>query len=256
MMVTLLGFFTGILVGMTGTGAGALLTPLLLLFTPYPVLVVIGTDLVAGVVTKMAGFAGHWKFGRIYWQLGAYIILGSLPGSVAGILLILLLKANLSATHLEASLRGCVGVALFAASISLPYVRRRRLAASGQLRSPLPFSRAGFVAVGAVVGFLVALTSVGSGSLLMIFMVAVTPIPITELVGTDIMLGLATTVLASSLHLWMGHFNLGLFGDLALGSVPGVVAGSWLSHRIPERYVSWALSLLYLSLGARLLLSW
>ena len=83
-----------------------------------------------------------------------------------------------------------------------------------------------------------------------------TAVPITELVGTDIMLGFATTVLASSLHLWMGHFDLGLFADLALGSVPGVVAGSWLSHRVPERYVSWALSFLYLSLGARLLLSW
>jgi uncharacterized membrane protein YfcA len=256
MTVTLLGFFTGILIGTTGAGGGALLTPLLLVFTPYPALVVIGTDLVAGVLTKLVGFIEHWKLGRIYWRLGGYIILGSLPGSLAGILLIRGLKANLSASHMETTLKVFVGVALFASSVSLPYVRRRRVAVSGKNGQRRRFSRAGFIAAGAVVGFLVAVTSVGSGSLLMVFMLVVAPIPITELVGTDIMLGLSTTVLAGSLHLWMGHFNQRLFADLVLGSIPGVAAGSWCSHRIPERYVSWTLSLLYFSLGARLLLSW
>jgi uncharacterized protein len=256
MTVTLLGLITGTLVGMTGSGGGALLTPLLLVFTPYPVLVVIGTDLVTGVVTKLVGFVQHWRFGPIYWRLAAYVILGSLPGSVAGIGLIHLLKANLSATHLEASLKAFVGLALFAASGSLPYVRRRRLAESGESLQLPHFSHAGALAVGCAVGFLVAVTSVGSGSLLMVFMLLAVPVPISKLVGTDIMLGLATTALAASLHLWMGHFSEHLFAELVMGSIPGVIAGSWLSHRIPERYFSWLLSLLYFSLGARLILSW
>ncbi|MGH9444943.1 MAG: sulfite exporter TauE/SafE family protein [Terriglobia bacterium] len=256
MTVTLLGLFAGILVGMTGTGGGALLTPLLLLFTPYPALVVIGTDLVAGVATKLVGFVEHWKLGRIYWRLAGYIILGSLPGSVAGIAFILLLKAHLSAAHLEAGLKGFVGVALFAASISLPYVRKKKMGASGNMGLPTRFSPLGFMMAGAAVGFLVAVTSVGSGSLIMVFMLVAAPIPITELVGTDVMLGLATTVLAGTLHLWMGHFDGRLFAGLVMGSVPGVIAGSWFSHHIPERYLSWILSLLYFSLGARLLLSW
>lgn len=240
---------------MTGAGGGALLTPLLLLFTPYPVLVVIGTDLIAGVITKLVGFVEHWKLGRIYWRLGGYIILGSLPGSLAGILVIRALKANLSAAHLEASLKVFVGLALFAASVSLPYVRRKRLLGACAAVHPKGLSRTGFVVAGAGVGFLVAVTSVGSGSLLMVFMLMVAPVPITSLVGTDIMLGLATTVLAGSLHLWMGHFSLHLFVYLTLGSIPGVVAGSWFSHRVPERQMSWVLSFLYFSLGARLLLS-
>jgi uncharacterized protein len=256
MVITLFGFITGILVGMIGSGGGALITPLLLLCTPYSALVVIGTELVAGVVTKLVGFVEHWRFGPIYWRLAGYIILGSLPGSVAGMAVIHFLKVNLSTAHLEASLKGFTGAALFAASASLPYMRKRRLAVPVQAVQPRRLSHGGTVAVGAAVGFLVAVTSVGSGSLLMIFMLVVAPIPISELVGTDIMLGLATTVLAGSLHLWMGHFSQRLFGQLVLGSLPGVTVGSWLSHRVPERYFSWVLSLLYFSLGARLLLSW
>lgn len=255
MTVSLLGLVTGILIGMTGTGGGALLTPMLLMLTPYPALVVIGTDLVTGVVTKLVGSVEHWKLGRIYWSLAGYIILGSLPGSVAGILFIHLLRTSLSQAHLEASLKALVGVALFAASVSLPYVRRKKLTASQKSGEAPRFSRIGFVLVGAAVGFLVSVTSVGSGSLLMVFMLLVAPLPISELVGTDIMLGLATTVLAGSLHLWRGHFDQHLFLELVIGSVPGVLAGSWLSHKIPEKYLSWALSFLYFSLGAHLLLS-
>lgn len=254
MTVVLLGFITGILIGLTGAGGGSVLTPLLLLFTPYPVLVVIGTDLVTGVVTKLAGFVEHWRLGRIYWRLAGYIILGSLPGSLAGILLIHYLKTHLSVEILDYSLKALVGVVLFAASVSLPYVRKRKMTAA-QKQSHFEQGHKGFLLVGAVVGFLVAVTSVGSGSLLMVFMLMVVPMPIAELVGTDIMLGLATTVLAGALHLWMGHFNSHLFAGLVAGSVPGVLVGSWFSHRIPERYFGWLLSILYFSLGARLLLS-
>jgi uncharacterized protein len=248
MTVTLFGLVMGILVGMTGSGGGALLTPLLLAFTPYPALIVIGTDLVTGVVTKLVGFVQHWRLGPIYWRLAGYIILGSLPGSI--------LKSHLSTAHLEATLKTFVGLALFAAVASLPYGRRKRLAKSSQALPPLRLSRVGMVAVGCAIGFLVAVTSVGSGSLLMVFMLLVAPIPISELVGTDIMLGLATTVLAGSLHFWMGHFSERLFGELVVGSIPGVITGSWLSRWIPERYFSWILGFLYFSLGARLLLSW
>jgi len=258
MTVPILGFITGILIGLTGTGGGSVLTPLLLLFTPYPALVVIGTDLAMGVVTKLVGFVEHWRLGKIYWRLAGYIILGSLPGSLLGILLIHFLKGHLSAAHLDASLKVFVGLALFAASLSLPYVRKRKMGLAGKRPAAAqshsnPWS---FLAVGAVVGFLVAVTSVGSGSLLMVFMLMMAPLPIAELVGTDIMLGLATTVLAGSLHFWMGHFNQHLFLGLVAGSLPGVLVGSWFSHRIPERYFGWLLSILYFSLGARLLLSW
>lgn len=256
MTVVLLGFITGILIGLTGTGGGSVLTPLLLVFTPFPALVVIGTDLVASAATKLVGFVEHWRLGTIYWRLAGYIVLGSLPGSLLGILCIRLLKADLSANALDYSLKAMVGLVLFAASLSLPYVRKRKqMGRSGGALPAKPMTHRRILLVGAVVGFLVAVTSVGSGSLLMVFMLLVAPMPIADLVGTDIMLGLATTVLAGSLHVWMGHFNEHLFLGLLTGSLPGVMVGSWFSHRIPERYFSWLLSVLYFSLGARLLLS-
>src|SRR5579875_398319 len=172
MTVPILGFITGILIGLTGTGGGSVLTPLLLLFTPYPALVVVGT--------KLVGFVEHWRLGKIYWRLAGYIILGSLPGSLLGILLIHFLKGHLSAAHLDASLKVFVGLALFAASLSLPYVRKRKMELAGKRpAAPQPHSAPwSFFAVGAVVGFLVAVTSVGSGSLLMVFMLMMVPLPI------------------------------------------------------------------------------
>lgn len=255
MSVPFLGFLTGILIGLTGAGGGSVLTPLLLVFTPYPVLVVIGTDLVAGAATKLVGFIEHWRLGKIYWRLAGYIILGSIPGSLAGILLVRFLKIYLSAQILDYSLKAFVGLVLFAASLSLPYVRKQKKKTASPPAFAAKMTHRGILLVGAVVGFLVAVTSVGSGSLLMVFMLLVAPVPIAELVGTDIMLGLATTVLAGSLHLWMGHFNEHLFLGLLMGSLPGVLVGSWFSHRIPDRYFGWLLSVIYFSLGARLLLS-
>ncbi|MGH9357744.1 MAG: sulfite exporter TauE/SafE family protein [Terriglobia bacterium] len=253
MTVLVIGFLTGLLIGMTGTGGGSLLTPLLLIFTPYSTLVIIGTDLVTGVITKLAGLLQHWRLGPIYWRLAAYVIIGSLPGSAAGVFFIHILRAHLGATRLDEILKGFIGLALLAASFSLPYVRRRKRLAphSGAV---MHISNLGCAEAGAMVGFLVALTSVGSGSLMMVFLLLVTPVPIAELVGTDIMLGFATTILAASLHLWRGHFDQQLFFALVAGSVPGVLLGSWFSHRIPDRYFGWALSALYFSLGTRLLL--
>ena len=109
------------------------------------------------------------------------------------------------------------------------------------------------MAVGALVGFLVALTSIGSGSLLMVFLLLLTPYPLGELVGTDILYGLATMALAGSMHVRMGHFDSGLFLHIVVGSLPGVVVGSRLTRIIPERYFSWLFTVLYFSLGARLL---
>ena len=100
---------------------------------------------------------------------------------------------------------------------------------------------------------MVALTSIGSGSLLIVFLLLLTPYPLGELVGTDILYGLATMALAGFMHVRMGHFDSNLLLRLAVGSLPGVVIGSRLTKIIPERYFSWLFTVLYFSLGARLL---
>lgn len=254
MIVSLLAFITGILVGLTGTGAGVILTPLLLLLTPFSALTVIGTDLMSGAVTKLAGVVEHRKMGQVRWDLAGYLLAGSLPGSVAGIVFIHALQGWMSEAQLDHALKILLGLTLFGVSLFLPFMRKRQQEASA---TPvrIGFSSGGFklAIVGAIVGFLVSMTSVGSGSLLMISLLVLVPLPLGSLVGTDILFGLVTTALAGSLHWEMGNFNANLFLLLLAGEVPGVIIGSRLTRRIPERYITWVFSILYFSLGARLL---
>ena len=254
MFITLVGFITGILIGLTGTGGGVLLTPLLMLFTPFPAVVIIGTDIVNGAVTKLLGVLEHRKLGQVEWRLAKNLIAGTVPGTLAGIVLIGALKAHLAPHELDHFLKTFLGATLFGVSLFLPFARGGRLRLPGRITESGSKGEAlKFAAVGATVGFLVAITSVGSGSLLMIFLLLVVPLPFGKLVGTDLLFGLVTMALAGSLHLAMGHFSLPLFLKLALGALPGVVIGSRLTRRIPERYFSWLFTILYFSLGARLL---
>jgi uncharacterized protein len=252
MFITLLGFITGILVGLTGTGGGVLLTPLLLLFTPYPAVVVIGTDIVNGAATKLLGVVEHRKLGQVEWGLAKFLIAGSVPGTMAGILLINYLKFHLAAGVLDHFLKTFLGVTLFGVAMFLPFVRGGRLRRPGA-RGESKGRGLKLVLAGATVGFLVAMTSIGSGSLLMIFLLLLVPMPFGKLVGTDMLFGLVTMALAGALHFGMGHFSLPLFLMLALGALPGVVIGSRLTRVIPDRYFSWLFTILYFALGARLL---
>ena len=254
-LIVILGFLTGTLIGLTGTGGGVLLTPLLLLFTPCPALVVIGTDIVNGALTKLLGVFEHRKLGQVHWRLAATLISGSVPGTLAGILFITYLKAHLSPQQLDHALKTALGIVLFGVAFFLPFVRNAKPKSSFgsiDLRSKSDLVK--LIAVGAVVGFLVAVTSIGSGSLLMVFLLLMIPLPVSELVGTDILFGLVTMASAGLLHLRMHHFDGGLFLRLIAGSLPGVVLGSRLTRRVPERYFSWLFSILYFSVGARLLI--
>ncbi len=254
MLITLLAFITGILVGLTGTGAGVILTPLLLLVTPFSALTVIGTDLMSGAFTKLAGVVEHRKLGQVRWNLAGYLLAGSIPGSVAGILFIHTLKGWMSEAELDHALKVLLGLTLFGVSFFMPFLRGRQQAAPAEC-SDISLRNGGLKlsAVGTIVGFLVSMTSVGSGSLLMISLLVLVPLPLGSLVGTDILFGLVTTALAGLLHWEMGNFNANLFLLLVAGEVPGVIIGSRLTRRIPERYITWLFSILYFSLGARLL---
>jgi uncharacterized membrane protein YfcA len=256
MLITLLGFITGTLIGLTGMGGGVLLTPLLLLFTPYPAVVIIGTDIVNGAVTKLLGVLEHRKLGQVHWGVTKFLIAGSAPGTLSGILLISFLKAHLQAGQLDHALKTILAITLVGVSFFLPFMRKEQIAvppASSNFNSPSAIVK--LIAVGAAVGFMVAVTSVGSGSLLMIFLLLLVPLPLGALVGMDIFFGLVTMALAGAFHLSMGHFDSGLFLRLAAGALPGVVLGSRLTRCIPERYFAWLFSAVYFTLGARLLVS-
>ncbi len=233
-----------------------MLTPLLLLFTPFPAVVVIGTDIVNGAVTKLLGVIEHRRMGQVHWRLARLLISGSVPGTLGGIWFVSYLKSHLDTSQLDHALKTILALTLFAVAVVLPFVRNGYLKlGNGSLEMRTKSEKARLIAAGATVGFLVALTSIGSGSLLMIFLLLLIPLPLGALVGTDILFGLVTMAVAGTFHIWMGHFNGALFLQLAAGALPGVVVGSRLTRLVPERYFSWLYSVLYFSLGARLLIA-
>ncbi len=254
MSVIILAFVAGVLVGLTGTGAGAVLTPLLLLVTPFSAATVIGTDLLSGAITKLAGVWEHRKLGQVHWGLAGWLLGGSLPGTLLGILALHAFETRMPAHEVDRLLRILLGLTLFGVSLILPVVRKYKfhLMRGGAPASAFPH-RLKLAGVGAIVGLLVAMTSVGSGSLMMIALLVLVPLPLGSLVGTDILFGLVTTALAGSLHFAMGHVDPKLLLLLVAGEVPGVALGSRLTRRLPERYFTWIFSALYFSLGARLL---
>jgi hypothetical protein len=254
MLITFIGFLTGVLIGLTGTGGGVLLTPLLMVLTPFPAVTLIGTDIVNGACTKLLGVFEHRRLGQVRWRLATFLIIGTVPGTIGGIVLLSFLKSRWAGAQLDHFLRLGLGVTLFCVGFLLPLVRLGKIKPPKTwVDAPAAGARVRLVLVGALVGFLVALTSIGSGSLLMVFLLLLTPYPLGELVGTDILYGLATMALAGSLHVRMGHFDGGLFLHVVVGSLPGVVIGSRLTRIIPERYFSWMFTVLYFSLGTRLL---
>ena len=255
-MELILGLVTGLLIGLTGTGGGVLLTPLLVILTPLPATVIIGTSLLLGAVTKAAGAIVHLRLGHVNGRLALLLIAGSVPGALGGVLLIQKIQSTYLASQLDSFLRWVLALTLLGVAIFLPFVgriRKKNIQRSNNLPAPDTGRKAQFVALGAGVGFMVALTSVGSGSLMMAFLLLMVPLPIARLVGTDIFFGLAATVVAGSLHLWMGHFDGGLFAKLAIGAVPGVIVGSRMTRWLPEVSFRWLFSVLYFSLAARLL---
>ncbi len=109
MLITVIGFITGILIGLTGTGGGVLLTPLLMVLTPYPAVTLIGTDIVNGAFTKLLGVFEHRRLGQVRWRLATFLIVGTVPGTIGGILLLSFLKSRLAGAELDHFLRLVLG---------------------------------------------------------------------------------------------------------------------------------------------------
>ena len=255
-MEIILGLVTGFLIGLTGTGGGVLLTPLLMVLTSLPAVVIIGTGIVVGAVTKLVGVLEHWRLGQIQGRLALLLIGGSIPGVLGGGWVIQWLRSSYLESQIESFLKGLLAITLIAVAVLLPFIGSRRKENVVDREQPLFLQGREwqFVAAGAMVGFLVTLTSVGSGSLMIAFLLLVVPLPMAKLVGTDILFGLVTLVIAGSMHLWMNNFDGLLFFKVTLGAVPGVIVGSRLTRWLPEVSFRWVFSAIYFSLGARLLM--
>jgi uncharacterized membrane protein YfcA len=242
----------GFLVGMTGAGGGALMTPMLILLFGVKPSTAISSDLVAAVMMRPLGAAVHLRQGTVNLRLVGWMVLGSVPMAFAGAYLLHLLSHAKSAQH---NIQIALGVALLigASAMSLRYVLDRR---SGQGRTglvhgvvPRPVRT---VLIGMIGGVVVGMTSVGSGSLMIIMLLFLYPaIGANQLVGTDLTQAVPLTAAAALGALAFGHVSFGVTASLAIGSIPAVFVGSLFSSSAPDRYVRPAIAFVIAASGLK-----
>jgi uncharacterized protein len=229
------GFAVGLLVGLTGVGGGALMTPILiLLFGVHPASAV-GTDLLYAAATKTAGSLVHGYNRTVDWRVVRYLAAGSVPLTVVTIWALSFI--NLNGAMARELIAGVLTVALFATALTLVF--RDRIIARYAARLARLSSRQVdvlTVIVGALLGVLVSISSVGAGALGVTALILLYPqLPMARVVGSDIAHAVPLTLAAGIGHWWLGSINFDLLLPLLAGSVPGIVLGSYTVAHVPEK---------------------
>jgi hypothetical protein len=261
-LLALASFGIGIVVGLTGMGGGALMTPVLVLFFNVPPLTAVSSDLVASAVMKPVGSVVHLRRGTVHLGLVKWLCLGSVPGAFSGVLIARSLGHGEEVQH---AIRMALGVALLVAAAGLIARAYMRLLEHARRRdgraAPLPQGPpvvtprvVPTVILGALGGMIVGFTSVGSGSLIIIALMALYPrITANELVGTDLVQAVPLVTSAALGHILFGDFQLNLTTSLLVGCIPGVWIGAHLSSRAPGGLVRRALAFVLLASALKLL---
>jgi uncharacterized membrane protein YfcA len=237
--LALAGLGVGFVVGLTGMGGGALMTPVLVLVFGVQPLAAVSSDLMASLVMKPFGAGVHLKRGTVNLDLVRWLVIGSVPSAFAGVLIL----KTIGGDDLEGVLKLMLGVALLVAATSIvarqAVMRRRGVAAptdGAQHRvtiRPLPT-----LVIGIVGGLVVGMTSVGSGSLMIVLLLLLYPsLAAGQLVGTDLVQAIPLVGAAALGHLLFGDFQLALTGTLLLGAIPGVYVGARVSSRAPDHVI-------------------
>lgn len=248
---SLSGFFVGLLVGITGVGGGSLMTPLLILLFGIHPATAVGSDLLYAATTKAVGTGVHGFRGSVDWKIVGRLAAGSVPLTV----LTLLFCSVFGLTHHNARfLNEALGVVLVITACFVIFQAQVTRAFSSALGTIGESQRLWLtVLIGAILGVMVTLTSVGAGAIGVTALIVLYPtLAPARLVGSDIAHAVPLTLLAGIGHWWLGDVNFGLVGALLLGSIPGVILGSLWSSRMPDRALRVALAAVLLVVGFRL----
>ena len=232
---TLTGFLIGMLVGMTGMGGGSLMTPVLVIVFGVNPTVAIGTDIAHGAIFKTVGAVQHRRMGNVRAQLAGWMLLGSAPMSLVGVWLADWLQDRYG-DDFEGIMAQVLGAALLfgcAGLIAKTFIRGKEIADEGFALTTR--DKIAAVLIGFFGGFIVGLTSVGSGVFFGLTLLVLFPLRAHKVVGTDIFHAAALLYVAGIGHWIAGNVDLGMVGWLLLGSIPGVLVGGHLTLHLPER---------------------
>jgi uncharacterized protein len=256
LLVALAGLIVGFIVGLTGMGGGALMTPILVLVFNVQPLAAVSSDLVASMIMKPVGSAVHLRRGTVNRSLVLWLMVGSVPSAFAGVLVIKMLGHS---NQVQGRLKVLLGLALLVAAVAIVakgYLQGRAQRSTSNRGSAewIRVNRPATILVGAIGGLLVGMTSVGSGSLIVAMLLVLYPrLSGSRLVGTDLVQAVPLVTAAALGHILFGDFRLDLTASLLLGSIPGVYVGAKLSAWAPDGIIRPALLFVLLASGLKLL---
>lgn len=255
---SLAGFGVGLLIGLTGVGGGALMTPMLVLTFGVAPAAAVGTDLWFAAITKIVGGTLHHARGNVDWLVLRRLCLGSLP---AAALTLAWLKFGGGGLFESALILKALGVMILVTALGMVFKRRAhalgrklRINAAGRFKGAQPGLT---VLAGASLGVLVTLTSVGAGALGAVMLTYLYPFRLTprRLVATDLVHAIPLTLVAGSGYLLMGNVDGDLLWRMLLGSIPGVLIGAHFSDRAPDRFIRPAIAIVLAAVGGKLIAS-
>jgi uncharacterized membrane protein YfcA len=246
----LIGFTVGTLIGLTGLGGGVLLLPMLIFGLHIPAIIAVGTDALFNFFTKIPASLMHLAKGTVRRKVVVAMAIGSIPGSYLGVTLLVHLRSVYGA-HVNDFIKSAVGLLLVIIPALLLF--QRRIEDHLAKREPTMKSFAFMSVIGLVGGFLVGITSVGSGSIIMMLLLLFYSFAPKIMVGTDITHAVILTGVTSLLHWRAGNVDSHLVVSLLIGSIPGGIIGSHLSTRVPVLWLRRILCAVLLMTGARML---
>lgn len=252
----LAGALTGFVVGLTGVGGGALMTPILLIFFGVSPTTAIATDLWFAAITKLVGARVHHTNGNVDWQVAKRLWLGSLPMAIS-IVVIVSLGAQVATVDWLTKAIGIVvlitAIGLVVAPKLVAYAKGRRIGQPERFKAIQPVLT---VVSGGVLGLCVALTSVGAGALGSVMLLYLYPLRMTphRLVATDIVHAIPLAVVAGLGYLFVGMVDWLMLASLLVGSIPTVLLGSLLAGKISGRWIRITLALALIAAGVKVLM--
>jgi uncharacterized protein len=251
------GLSVGLVVGMTGVGGGSLMTPLLVMGFGVAPVTAVGTDLLYAGLTKAGGSFARHRLGSVDWRVAGLLALGSVPAALGTAAA--LTRAEDHGIYIGSLLTTALGAALVISAAALAFKEKLQRFAIGRTSTAVA-SRARHatlltVLVGALLGSLVTLTSVGAGALGAVALLLLYPqLPANHVAGTDIVHAVPLTLVAGASHAVAGTVNYAMLGSLLVGSLPGILLGSVLSHRLPDHVLRRGLALVLFAVGLKLVL--
>ncbi|MFJ9704738.1 sulfite exporter TauE/SafE family protein [Streptomyces sp. NPDC101234] len=253
--IVIAGALVGFAVGLTGMGGGALMTPIMVMVFGVNPTAAIGSDLAASVFMKPLGALVHQRADTVRWDIVRWLLPTAVPAAFGGVFL---LRALGDGAELQQRVKYVVGTALMLAVAGmlarLWLDRRRAGTGTGTEDAHVPVRPVATLLIGLVGGVIVGMTSVGSGSLIIVMLMLAHPrLKANHLVGTDLVQAIPMVAAAALGHLLVGDADLGLAATLLIGAIPGVLGGSLISSRVAGPAVRWALVVLLTGSGLAML---